>query len=59
MTGLLPREARQVNYSPCALRFHDCMEDGLPIHWQQNQKEGRVWDVFDCKKYAFKHVNQP
>lgn len=40
VTGLLPWEAGQVVYGQCALRIHDCMEDGLPFHWQKHQEKG-------------------
>lgn len=50
MTGLLPREISQIVHSPRALHFHDCMEGCLPIHWQQNQKEG-----IECLCFQGKH----
>ena len=44
-TGLLPGEAWQVVFSPCALRIHDCLEDGVPLYRQKYQKEGKQrWD---------------
>lgn len=46
MTGLLPGEARQVNYSPCALHIYVSMEGCLSIYRQENQKEGKYETSF-------------
>lgn len=42
MTGLLPGEARQVIYSPCALLIYVSMEGCLSIYRQENKEEGNV-----------------